>query len=171
MISTSTVLHGAARVTITGFLAVSFFKKTAADHAAKVIQKAERITILTIGLAAADFCLSTVILLLASDRTARKLLSGDFNQKHAPDSPPFPGNNIADIFHQKLGGTSDSQLSPTQRFDLMKARMATYSKERTLSPSKTPIFPLGSRNWYLNRSFWGRRLQTPTFPSQTAQRQ
>ncbi|KAG2340653.1 hypothetical protein BDR05DRAFT_966512 [Suillus weaverae] len=95
MISTSTVLNGAARLTVTGFLAVSFFKKTAVDHAAKVIQEAERVTIVTIGLAAADLCLSTAILFLASDRTARKLLSGDFN---APDSPPLPGNNIADIY-------------------------------------------------------------------------
>ncbi|KAG1782658.1 hypothetical protein EV702DRAFT_1065918 [Suillus placidus] len=85
MISTYTVLNGAARLTVTGFLAVSFFKKTAVDHAAKVIQEAERVTIVTIGLAAADLCLSTAILFLASDRTARKLLSGDFN---TPDSPP-----------------------------------------------------------------------------------
>ncbi|KAG2349723.1 hypothetical protein BDR05DRAFT_955585 [Suillus weaverae] len=95
MISTSTVLNGAARLTVTGFLAVSFFKKTAVDHAAKVIQEAERVTIVTIGLAAADLCLSTVILFLASDRTARKLLSGGFN---TPDSPPLPGNNITDIY-------------------------------------------------------------------------
>ncbi|KAG1775974.1 hypothetical protein EV702DRAFT_409647 [Suillus placidus] len=95
MISTSTVLNGAARLTVTGFLAVSFFKQTAVDHAAKVIQEAERVTIVTIGLAAADLCLSTAILFLASDRTARKLLSGDFN---APDSPPLPGNIIADIY-------------------------------------------------------------------------
>ncbi|KAG2144795.1 hypothetical protein BD769DRAFT_932450 [Suillus cothurnatus] len=98
MISTSTVLNGAARVTITGFLTVSFFKKTAVVHAAEVIQKAERVTIVTIGLAAADLCLSTAILILASDRTARKLLNGDFNQKHAPDSPPLARNNITDIY-------------------------------------------------------------------------
>ncbi|KAG2078148.1 hypothetical protein BDR04DRAFT_1226920 [Suillus decipiens] len=97
MISTTTILNGAARVTVTGFLAVSFFKKTAVDHAAKVVQKAERVTIVTIGLAAADLCLSTAIL-LASDRTARKLLNDDFNQKYTPDSPPLPGNNTADIY-------------------------------------------------------------------------
>ncbi|KAG2367428.1 hypothetical protein BDR07DRAFT_1393323 [Suillus spraguei] len=98
MIFTTTILNGAARVTVNGFLAVSFFKKTAVDHAAKIVQKAERVTIVTIGLAAADLCLSTAILLLASDRTARKLLNGDFNQKYAPDSPPLPGNNTADIY-------------------------------------------------------------------------
>lgn len=178
MISISTVLHGAARLinTITGFLVVSFFKKTVADYAAKVIQKAERVTIVTIGLAAADLCLSTAILLFASDRTARKLLSGDFNQKHLPDPPPFSGNNIADIYthllskarrHKRFSIESDTTLVANDNNFICNDLDVSDSKQwfdeskdgnllqgTDIVTTEIPILPLGSRNWCLNRSFW-----------------
>ncbi|KAG2145192.1 hypothetical protein DEU56DRAFT_789327 [Suillus clintonianus] len=107
MIYTSAVFHGTARVTITGLLTVSFFKKAAVDHAAQVIHSAEKVTIVTIGLAAADLCLSTAILLLASDRTARKLLSGDFNQ---------PKDKSPSLYSDNMPETSTPPTSPSTDF-------------------------------------------------------
>ncbi|KAG2150406.1 hypothetical protein DEU56DRAFT_898830 [Suillus clintonianus] len=107
MIPTSAVFRGTARITITGLLTVSFFKKAAVDHAAQVIHTADKVTIVTIGLAAADLCLSTAILILASDRTARKLISGDFNQSKE-NSPSLPSNNMTDTSSPPTSPPMDS---------------------------------------------------------------
>ncbi|KAG1741138.1 hypothetical protein EDB19DRAFT_1706552 [Suillus lakei] len=79
MISSSTVLHGTAHITITGCLAACFFKKAVFDTTHQELYDADNR--LSVGAAASQFCLSTVILVLASHRTARKLLNGEFATK------------------------------------------------------------------------------------------
>lgn len=84
-------LNGAAtRVTVAEFLAVSFFKETVVDCTLR-----GRWTRHYRSLCGRSLPLD---LFLSSDRTARRLLSGNFNQKLVPGSSPLPGYSIADIY-------------------------------------------------------------------------
>ncbi|KAG1876538.1 hypothetical protein DFJ58DRAFT_909793 [Suillus subalutaceus] len=83
MISTSNVFHGVAHVTITGCLAATFFKQTVFDTTRQELYSAgDR---LSVGAAVANFCLKTACLVLASHRTTKKILNGDFT---LDDNPP-----------------------------------------------------------------------------------
>ncbi|KAG1741112.1 hypothetical protein EDB19DRAFT_1706345, partial [Suillus lakei] len=82
MISSSTVLHGTAHITITGCIAACFFKKAVFDTTHDILYDADNK--LSLGAAVSNFCLSTGILVLASHRTARKLLNGEFTTKDDP---------------------------------------------------------------------------------------
>ncbi|KAG2042467.1 hypothetical protein BDR03DRAFT_559954 [Suillus americanus] len=88
MISTSYVFHGVAHVTITGCLAATFFKQTVCDTTRQELHNAgDR---LSVGAAVANFYLKTACLVLASHRTTKKILNGDFTSNDNP--PPLAGD-------------------------------------------------------------------------------
>jgi hypothetical protein len=89
MISTFNVFHVATHVTITGCLAATFFKQAVVDTTRQTLYDAE--DRLSVGAAVSNFCLSTACLVLASHRTAKKLLSGDFTPK---DNLPLLAGDI-----------------------------------------------------------------------------
>ncbi|KAG1804499.1 uncharacterized protein BJ212DRAFT_1393448 [Suillus subaureus] len=88
MIFTSNVLHGVAHVTITGCLAATFFKQTVFDATRQELYNAGDRP--SVGAAVTKFCLKTACLVIASHRTTKKILGGDFTLKDNP--PPLAGD-------------------------------------------------------------------------------
>ncbi|KAG1793090.1 uncharacterized protein HD556DRAFT_1375409, partial [Suillus plorans] len=82
----SAIFDGAAHVTVAGCLGAFFFKHTVVDRTSKAIKEAENVTA---GLVITEFCISVAVLVLASDETARILLS--------KDGQPPPKHNLAEL--------------------------------------------------------------------------
>ncbi|KAG2110609.1 uncharacterized protein F5147DRAFT_689298 [Suillus discolor] len=82
----SAIFDGAAHVTVAGCLRAFFFKHTVVDRTSKAIKEAENVTA---GLVITEFCISVAVLVLASNETARILLSKD------AQSPPK--HNLAEL--------------------------------------------------------------------------
>ncbi|KAG2358845.1 hypothetical protein BDR07DRAFT_1379122 [Suillus spraguei] len=84
----SAIFDGAAHVTVAGCLGAFFFKQTVVDRTSKVVKEAENVTA---GLVISELCISVVVLVLASNKTARILLS--------KDAQPPPKHNLAELNH------------------------------------------------------------------------
>ncbi|KAG1773595.1 hypothetical protein EV702DRAFT_565997 [Suillus placidus] len=82
----SAIFDGAAHVTVAGCLGAFFFKQTVVDRTSKAVKEAENITA---GLVISEFCISVAVLVLASTKTARILLS--------KDAQPPPKHNLAEL--------------------------------------------------------------------------
>ncbi|KAG2110588.1 uncharacterized protein F5147DRAFT_689171 [Suillus discolor] len=82
----SAIFDGAAHITVAGCLGAFFFKHTVVDRTSKAIKDAENITA---GLVISEFCISVAVLVLASNETARILLS--------KDAQPPPKHNLAEL--------------------------------------------------------------------------
>ncbi|KAG2046231.1 hypothetical protein BDR06DRAFT_965281 [Suillus hirtellus] len=82
----SAIFDGAAHVTVAGCLGAFFFKHTVVDRTSKAIKEAENVTA---GLVMTEFCISVAVLVLASNETARILLS--------KDGQPLPKHNLAEL--------------------------------------------------------------------------
>ncbi|KAG1899487.1 uncharacterized protein F5891DRAFT_400826 [Suillus fuscotomentosus] len=82
----SAIFDGAAHVTVAGCLGAFFFKHTVVDRTSKAIKEAENVTA---GLVISEFCISVAVLVLASNETARILLS--------KDGQPPPKHNLAEL--------------------------------------------------------------------------
>ncbi|KAG2048489.1 hypothetical protein BDR06DRAFT_962589 [Suillus hirtellus] len=82
----SAIFDGAAHVTVAGCLGAFFFKHTVVDRTSKAIKEAENITA---GLVISEFCISVAVLVLASNETARIILS--------KDGQPPPKHNLAEL--------------------------------------------------------------------------
>ncbi|KAG1768906.1 hypothetical protein EV702DRAFT_1143480 [Suillus placidus] len=82
----STIFDGAAHVTVAGCIGAFFFKQTVVDRTSKAVKEAENITP---GLVISEFCISVAVLVLASNKTARILLS--------KDAQPPPRHNLAEL--------------------------------------------------------------------------
>ncbi|KAG1793080.1 uncharacterized protein HD556DRAFT_1375331, partial [Suillus plorans] len=82
----SAIFDGAAHVTVAGCLGAFFFKHTVVDRTSKAIKEAENVTA---GLVISEFCISVAVLVLASNETARILLS--------KDGQPPPKHNLAKL--------------------------------------------------------------------------
>ncbi|KAG1815432.1 hypothetical protein EV424DRAFT_1628133 [Suillus variegatus] len=75
-----------AHITVAGCLGGFFFKHTVVDRTSKAIKEAENITA---GLVIFEFCISVAVLVLASNETARILLS--------EDGQPPPKHNLVEL--------------------------------------------------------------------------
>ncbi|KAG1899455.1 uncharacterized protein F5891DRAFT_1278793 [Suillus fuscotomentosus] len=82
----SAIFDGAAHVTVAGCLGAFFLKHTVVDRTSKAIKEAENVTA---GLIISEFCISVAVLVLASNETARILLS--------KDGRPPPKHNLAEL--------------------------------------------------------------------------
>ncbi|KAG1878665.1 hypothetical protein C8R48DRAFT_830450 [Suillus tomentosus] len=95
----SAIFDGAAHVTVAGCLGAFFFKHTVVDRTSKAIKEAENVTA---GLVISEFCISVAVLVLASNETARILLSKDYQPppKHnlAELNAPLICNKVSDFF-------------------------------------------------------------------------
>jgi hypothetical protein len=116
----STAMSITARVTVTGFLTVSCFKRSVVDNTAQVLSKAEKASA---GLAVYSVCLSTITLVLAADKAAQKILSNEFKRVPAPikddydaDSDPPSANGTTSFVAPQLVEPSHLQQfrSPSQ---------------------------------------------------------
>ncbi|KAG2346746.1 hypothetical protein BDR05DRAFT_958905 [Suillus weaverae] len=93
----SAIFDGAAHVTVAGCLGAFFFKQTLVDRTSKAVKEAENITA---GLVISEFCISVAVLVLASNKTARILLS--------KDAQPPPKHNLAELnVHLICNDTTD----------------------------------------------------------------
>ncbi|KAG2048510.1 hypothetical protein BDR06DRAFT_776244 [Suillus hirtellus] len=92
------IFDGAAHVTVAGCLGVFFFKHTVVDRTFKAIKEAENVTS---GLVISGLCISVAVLVLASNETARILLSkdGQLPPKHnsAEFNAPLICNKVSDF--------------------------------------------------------------------------
>ncbi|KAG0691938.1 hypothetical protein DFH29DRAFT_616664 [Suillus ampliporus] len=95
------VFNGAAHATITGYLIVSYFKEAVLDPTRQLMYETKKVSDLSV--VAPHFCLSTLILIFASNKAARDFLSDDIKQQPAPlhDSAqpnlPFTGDITSNI--------------------------------------------------------------------------
>ncbi|KAG0691588.1 hypothetical protein DFH29DRAFT_1085501 [Suillus ampliporus] len=80
------VFNGAARATITGYLVVSYFKEAVLDPTRQLMYETKKVS--DLGVVAPHFCLSTLILIFASNKAARDFLSDDIKQQPAPLHDP-----------------------------------------------------------------------------------
>ncbi|KAG1769553.1 hypothetical protein EV702DRAFT_1282063 [Suillus placidus] len=71
-----------AHVVVTGFLTVSCFKRAVVDNTAQVLSKTEKASA---GLTVYSVCLSTITLVLATDKAAQRILTN--KTKHMPAAP------------------------------------------------------------------------------------
>ncbi|KAG2346550.1 hypothetical protein BDR05DRAFT_946068 [Suillus weaverae] len=93
----SAIFDGAAHVTVAGCLGAFFFKQTVVDCTSKAVKEAENITA---GLVISEFCISVAVLVLASNKTARILLS--------KDAQPPPRHHLAELnVHLICNNTTD----------------------------------------------------------------
>ncbi|KAG0700537.1 hypothetical protein DFH29DRAFT_1070107 [Suillus ampliporus] len=95
------VFNGAARATITGYLIISYFKEAVLDSTRQLMYEMKKVS--DLGVVAPHFCLSTLILIFASNKAAQDFLSDDIKQQPTPlhDSAqpnlPFTGNITSNI--------------------------------------------------------------------------
>ncbi|KAG0708660.1 hypothetical protein DFH29DRAFT_427066 [Suillus ampliporus] len=87
----SIAVNSVARVTIIGYLSASYFKEVVIDSTYQLI-KTEKASL---GVAASNFCVSTIILVLASDKAARTFLRDDINKEPAPTQHHFVQPNLS----------------------------------------------------------------------------
>ncbi|KAG0709246.1 hypothetical protein DFH29DRAFT_221315 [Suillus ampliporus] len=130
----STLFNGAAYLTVTGYLAVSFYKEAVIDPAYQLMYKAEKVSI---GAIASNFCISNIILALASDKAARKFLK-DINEKpaalkddSAEPNPSLTGDNVVDT-------SSPFPSQPPSSSPSSSHIIATEATTRGASPATCP---------------------------------
>ncbi|KAG1746665.1 uncharacterized protein EDB91DRAFT_107458 [Suillus paluster] len=135
----TTALNGAARITIGGYLAASYFKETVFDPTYKLIYKTEKVSFSVV---AFNVCLETAILILASDKAARTIISGGIKwQKPAPmhdsaePNPPLTGDNVADIPASLASSPSNTIATDSEAFSNLPI---TSTAPRTLVLTLTP---------------------------------
>ncbi|KAG1746655.1 uncharacterized protein EDB91DRAFT_1245842 [Suillus paluster] len=155
-----TLFNGAAHLTVTGYLTVSFFKEAVLDPTNQLMDKAEKVS--NLGVVASNFCLSTMNLLLASNKAAPQFLSSDIKQKPAPmhDSAEpnlfLTGDDIAEMI---------SSLLAPQPFDSSSATEAAASPVTCTTPcfsspiqkpkpSPTPSFQTTSDDVFFPDPTW-----------------
>ncbi|KAG1786023.1 uncharacterized protein HD556DRAFT_1417776 [Suillus plorans] len=143
----SAIFDGAAHVTVAGCLGAFFFKHTVVDRTSKAIKEAENVTA---GLVISEFCISVAVLVLASNETARILLSKDAQPplKHnlAELNVPLICNKVSDfstaadsisIATEPCSTQPDIIISP----NLIANDSCSTQPSNTCSTLCTPILP------------------------------
>ncbi|KAG2110623.1 uncharacterized protein F5147DRAFT_689361 [Suillus discolor] len=129
----SAIFDGAAHVTVAGCLGAFFFKHTVVDRTSKAIKDAENITA---GLVISEFCISVAVLVLASNETARILLS--------KDAQPAPKHNLAEL---------NAPLICNKVSDFSTAADSISSNPIATEPCSTPLDAIISPNSIANDSY------------------
>ncbi|KAG0702510.1 hypothetical protein DFH29DRAFT_1069113 [Suillus ampliporus] len=134
------VFNGAAHATITGYLIVSYFKEAVLDPTRQLMYKTKKIS--DLGVVAPHFCLSTLILIFASNKAARDFLDDDIKQQPAPlhDSAqpnlPFTGDITSNI--PAPLAFSPSNTIAIEAFDDSPTACSTPRTLLLISPTQKP---------------------------------